>query len=132
MRANNPPSQIHPDPKTQDAQLRKAPGKRIRYGRRRAGDPCPIALRAVATVVASASIATTSPAGPPGGQASLTCEFALAGWIATEVDLGEARRAYRDCRRARQSACTAEQGRVQALEQQLRLLRNYVDGYCRR
>ena len=86
----------------------------------------------MAAIVVSASIATASPAAPPGGEASLTCEFALAGWIATEVELGEARSAYRACRRARHSACTAEQGRVQSLEQQLRLLRNYVNGYCRR
>jgi hypothetical protein len=77
-------------------------------------------------------LVTAATAAPPGGQASLTCEFALAGWISTELELGEARGAYRACRRARQSACTAEQGRVQALEQQLRLLRNYVNGYCRR
>lgn len=88
--------------------------------------------RVAASTVAAVLAATSGLAAPPGGQASLTCEYALAGWIATEIDLGEARRAYRECRRARQSACTAEQGRVQALEQQLRLLRNYVDGYCRR
>ena len=75
---------------------------------------------------------TAAPAAPPGGQASLTCEYAVAGWISTEIELGQARSAYRACRQARQSACTAEQGRVHALEQQLRLLRNYVDGYCRR
>ena len=81
--------------------------------------------------VAVALLAAGAPA-PPGGQASLTCEFALAGWISTELELGEARGAYRACRRARQSACTTEQGRVRSLEQQLRLLRNYVNGYCRR
>ena len=56
----------------------------------------------------------------------------MAGWLATQVELGEARSAYRECRRAAHSACTAEQGRIQTLEQQLRLLRNYIDGYCRR
>jgi hypothetical protein len=81
--------------------------------------------------VAAVLLAAGAPA-PPGGQASLTCEFAVAGWISTELELGEARGAYRACRRARQSACTAEQGRVRSLEQQLRLLRNYVNGYCRR
>ena len=76
--------------------------------------------------------ATNASAAPPGGSASLTCEYAVAGWVSTEIELGEARSAYRACRRARQSACTAEQGRVRSLEQQLRLLRNYVNGYCRR
>ena len=70
-----------------------------------------------------------SPARP---QSSQTCEFALAGWLSAQVELQEARSAYRACRRAARSACTAEQGRVQAVEQRLRLLRNYVDGYCRR
>lgn len=73
---------------------------------------------------------TTVP--PAGGQASHTCEFAVSGWVATQLELAEARSAYRDCRRGRQSACTAEQGRIRALEDRLRLLRNYVDGYCRR
>lgn len=67
-----------------------------------------------------------------GAQTSRTCEYAVAGWFATQLDLGEARTAYRACTRARASACTAEQGRVRTLEQQLRLLRQYLDGYCRR
>lgn len=87
-------------------------------------------IQTAASAVAAGLLVAAAP--PSAGQASLTCEFALAGWIATEVELGEARSAYRACRRARQSACTAEQGRVQALDQQLRLLRNYVNGYCRR
>ena len=71
-------------------------------------------------------------ASPTGAQSSQTCEFTLAGWLGTQVELQEARGAYRECRREARSACTAEQGRVQSLEQHLRLLRNYIDGYCRR
>ena len=65
-------------------------------------------------------------------QSSRTCEFALAGWIGTQLELQEARSAYQACTRAHRTACTAEQGRVRSLEQRLKLLRNYVDGYCRR
>ena len=65
-------------------------------------------------------------------QTTHTCEFAVAGWFTTQIELREARAAYRDCLRARIRACTAEQGRVQLLEQRLRLIRNYIDGYCRR
>lgn len=71
-------------------------------------------------------------ASPTGAQSSQACEFALAGGLGTQVELQEARGAYRECRREARSACTAEQGRVQSLEQRLRLLRNYIDGYCRR
>ncbi|HEX6260228.1 MAG TPA: hypothetical protein VFZ51_06210 [Woeseiaceae bacterium] len=63
---------------------------------------------------------------------SRICEFAVAGWVATRLELQEARDAYRACLRARRAACTAEQERIQTLDHQLRLLRNYVDGYCRR
>jgi hypothetical protein len=72
------------------------------------------------------------PLAPAAAQSSQTCEFTVAGWLATQVELREARTAYRACAREHRTACTAEQGRVQALEQQLRLLRNYIDGYCRR
>ena len=65
-------------------------------------------------------------------QSSHTCEFALAGWVGTQLELGEARAAYGNCVRARTVSCTAEQGRIRLLEQRLRLLRNYIDGYCRR
>jgi hypothetical protein len=65
-------------------------------------------------------------------QSTRTCEFAVAGWFTTQIELREARAAYRDCSQARTRACTAEQGRVQLLEQRLRLMRNYIDGYCRR
>lgn len=67
-----------------------------------------------------------------GAQSSLTCEFAIGGWLSTQVELQEARSAYRACRREARTACTAEQGRIQTLEQRVRLLRNYIDGYCRR
>jgi hypothetical protein len=84
-------------------------------------------------VFASAALVPVVQVGTvPGGQASLTCEFAIAGWAATQIELAEARGAYRACRREHQSACTAEQGRVRMLEQRLRLMRNYVNGYCRR
>jgi hypothetical protein len=84
-------------------------------------------------VFASAALMPVAQAATvPGGQASLTCEFAVAGWAATQVELAEARSAYRTCRREHQSACTAEQGRVRTLEQRLTLMRNYVNGYCRR
>ena len=56
----------------------------------------------------------------------------MAGWLSTQIELGEARAAFRTCIRARNAACTAEQGRIRALEQRMRLLRNYIDGYCRR
>lgn len=69
---------------------------------------------------------------PAFAQATAACEYALAGWAATRLELAEARAALRACRREGRTACTAEQGRVQAAEQQLRLLRQYVDGYCRR
>ena len=82
--------------------------------------------------MALATAAVGAATAPGGGQASLTCEFAVSGWIATQLELAEARRAYRDCRRAGQSACTTEQARIQSLEQRLSLLRNYVNGYCRR
>ncbi|HET9427007.1 MAG TPA: hypothetical protein VFO69_01465 [Allosphingosinicella sp.] len=71
-------------------------------------------------------------AAPAAGQSSQTCEFALLGWISTQLELREARRAQRACTDEQRTACTAEQGRVRALELRLRLLRNYVDGYCRR
>ena len=82
------------------------------------------------TLIGAAVVAITLPAA--NAQSSHTCEFALAGWIASQMELGEARAAYRDCIRARNSACTAEQGRIRTTEQRLRLLRNYIDGYCRR
>lgn len=63
---------------------------------------------------------------------SHTCEFALAGWVTTRVELSEARNAHQRCVEARVTACTAEQGRVRLLEERLRLIRNYVEGYCRR
>ena len=69
---------------------------------------------------------------PASAQSSTTCEFALVGWVSTQVELQEARRQYETCTRAHRTACTAESGRVQSLEQRLKLLRNYVDGYCRR
>lgn len=70
--------------------------------------------------------------GAAAAQSSQTCEFALAGWVSTQLELQEARTAYRACRREHRTACTAEQGRVRTLEQRLRLMRNYIDGYCRR
>jgi hypothetical protein len=88
--------------------------------------------RACGATALAAVLATGAPAAPPGAQTSLTCEFALSGWVLTQLELAEARSAERACRRARSSACTAEQGRVVSLEQRLRLLRNYVNGYCRR
>lgn len=69
---------------------------------------------------------------PVAAQSSQTCEFALAGWVSTQLELQEARIDYRACRREHRNACTAEQGRIQSLEQRLRLLRNHIDGYCRR
>lgn len=71
-------------------------------------------------------------ASPAAAQSTRTCEFAVAGWLTTQVERREARAAYRDCIRAGARACTAEQGRVQLLEQRLRLMRTYIDGYCRR
>ena len=71
-----------------------------------------------------------SPAAP--AQSTQTCEFALAGWIGTQVELQQARGDYRACAREHRTACTAEQGRIRLLEERLKLLRNYVDGYCRR
>src|SRR5690349_9974654 len=68
----------------------------------------------------------------PAAAQSSTCQFAFAGWISTQLELREARSAHRACRREARTACTAQQGRIHDLEQRLRLLRNYVDGYCRR
>ena len=65
-------------------------------------------------------------------QPSQTCEFAVAGWLATQVELRDARRDYDACTEARTRACTAEQGRVRLLRERLRLVRNYLDSYCRR
>jgi hypothetical protein len=68
----------------------------------------------------------------PAAAPAQTCDFAIAGWIATRVELQEARSAYQACLRAHRTSCTAEEGRVRDLEQRLRLLNNYVEGYCRR
>jgi hypothetical protein len=65
-------------------------------------------------------------------QASRTCEFALAAWVATRLELQEAREARRLCGDARFHACTSEEGRVRNLEQRLVLVRQYIEGYCRR
>ena len=86
-------------------------------------------LSPIRLVAATAAFAI--PLAPAAAQ-SQTCEFALAGWLVTQVELRDARNAYRECRRATRSACTAEQGRIQTLEQRLRLTRQYIDGYCRR
>ena len=80
-------------------------------------------LRAGAGLIAAA--------GPVAASAQ-TCDFAVAGWIATRIELQEARRDYQACLRALRTSCTAEEGRVRDLEQRLRLLNNYVEGYCRR
>jgi hypothetical protein len=79
-------------------------------------------------VIACASFVQPSPAAAQ----SATCQFAVAGWLGARLELQQARKAYRDCLSARRTACTAEHGRVRQLEQQIRLMRNYVDGYCTR
>ena len=82
----------------------------------------------VLAAIAAGALAPTAGA----GQVSHTCEFALAGWLGTQIELREGRAAYQACLKARVVACTAEQGRVRLLEERLRLLRGYVDRYCRR
>ena len=86
--------------------------------------PSGLLLPAVAVLAASAP--------PSGAPASQTSEFAVLGWVAVQVELAEAREALRGCLRDRRAACTSHQGRVGLLEQQLRLLRNFVNMYCSR
>lgn len=92
--------------------------------------PPAAASRALCRLLGALSIAL-APA-PVAGAQSSTCEFAAAGWISTQMELRDARRAYRACIREGRTSCTAEQGRVRLLEQRLKLLRNYLDGYCAR
>ena len=65
-------------------------------------------------------------------QASRTCELAVAAWAGARVELSTARREYRSCLRQQRTACTAQEGRAKVAEQQLRLARNYLEGYCLR
>jgi hypothetical protein len=81
-------------------------------------------------LIAAAALQAPSPltCAPP----THTCAYAMLALAAIQIDLAEARRMQSDCIRERRTACTSAQGRVQMLEQQARLVRNYVDVYCAR
>jgi hypothetical protein len=63
-------------------------------------------------------------------QVSATCEFAIGAFVATEVELGSARKSYRDCIREGRSECKAERTRIEELRHRLKLARDYLDRYC--
>jgi hypothetical protein len=91
-------------------------------------------LRLERILLLSGAVAVAAaPAAPPGGaQSSLTCDYAVAAWAMTQIELAEARANLRACRRERRTACTAQQGQLTAIEQRVVLLRNYIEGYCSR
>jgi hypothetical protein len=63
-------------------------------------------------------------------QVSPTCEFAIGAYVATEVELGAARKSCRDCIREARGSCKAELARIEELRHRLKLSRDYLDRYC--
>lgn len=85
-------------------------------------------MRRLTMLVAFA--ATSLPAAQP--QPSATCQFAIGGWVETQMEIQDARRALRDCQRDGHASCSAEDAQIRALEQRAKLLRRYVERYCSR
>lgn len=79
-------------------------------------------------LIAALALASASAA----AQTSATCEFTIAALFATRIELQNAKKGYRDCMRSARTKCTAEESRMRELEQHLKLLSNYLDGYCTR
>ena len=77
-------------------------------------------------------IAAALSAAAASAQTSPTCQSALAALLGIRVAIEEAKGDRRSCIRRGHTMCTAEEGRIRELEQQLALVRNYVERYCAR
>ena len=93
-----------------------------RFGRRRP-------VRAARPLLLVAGLLTVPAAE---AQSSPVCEFAVATIAATQLDLGSARRRYRECAKSGGASCKVELARVRDLQHRLKLARSYLDRYCMR
>jgi hypothetical protein len=79
-------------------------------------------LRLAALAAASAAAAQSSP----------ICQFVVATVVATEIELGEAKKELRRCERLGQASCASERGRIRDLRRRLKLLLDDLDKRCTR
>lgn len=73
-----------------------------------------------------------SASAPVSAQSSPTCQSAIAALIGLQFAIEEEKADHRRCMQSGRTTCTAEEGRVRELEQQRKLVRNYLERYCSR